>query len=177
MSAGVTFRLVRATAFAVVCSGLGASAHLLGGGTVTGPLAATALAISLTAAVPTTGRERGTHVVLFLLAGVQVVLHLLFSLAPSLSGAPGGHAHSGLVPGVGMLVAHGLATVLTALWLSRGEAVLWGLLRRLGARVLVLLRVAHRTPYWPVIAGTVEPVSLRSALLEHSLSGRAPPTA
>jgi hypothetical protein len=34
-----------------------------------------------------------------------------------------------VVPGVGMLAAHGLATVMTALWLARGEAALWSLLR------------------------------------------------
>ncbi|GAA2839829.1 MFS transporter [Nonomuraea rubra] len=178
MPAAVMFRLLRATAFAVVCCGLGAFAHLLGGGRVTALLAVTALVVSFVAAVPSTGRERGGTAVFLLLAGVQVALHLLFSFAPSLpvlSGLPGGHVHSGLVPGLGMLVAHGLATVMTAVWLSRGEAVLWALLRHLGVRVLVLLRVPHRTPYWTVIVDTVEPAPLRSVLLEHSLNGRAPP--
>ncbi|MEV5889126.1 MFS transporter [Nonomuraea fuscirosea] len=180
MPAAVLFRLLRATAFAVVCCGLGAFAHLLGGGTVSVLPVVTALVISFVAAVPVTGRERGGAAAFLLLTGGQVVLHLLFSFAPSLpvlSGAPGGHVHSGLVPGLGMLVAHGLATVMTALWLSRGEAVLWALLRLLGAHVLVLLRVPHRTPYWTVVVHTVEPAPLRSLRLEHSLSGRAPPAA
>ncbi|MET8987130.1 MFS transporter [Nonomuraea wenchangensis] len=179
MPAGVMFRLLRTTAFAVVCCGLSAFAHLLGGGRVTALMAVAALMVSFVAAMPATGRERGGTAVFLLLAGVQVGLHLLFSFAPPvlpvLSGVPGGHAHSGLVPGVGMLVSHGLATVMTALWLARGEAVLWALLRHLGVRVIVLLPLAHRTPYWTVVVRTVEPAPLRSAVLEHSLSGRAPP--
>ncbi|MEV0617710.1 MFS transporter [Nonomuraea sp. NPDC050404] len=177
MPAGVLFRLARATAFAVVCSGLAALAHLLGGGSVTAPTAATALVVSSAAAFPVTGRERGTSAVFFLLAAVQVVLHLMFSLAPSLPGMTGGHLHSGLVPATGMLAAHGLATVMTALWLSRGEAVLWALLRLLGVRVLLLLRAPHRTAYRRMAVRHAEPAPALSALLRHSLSGRAPPAA
>ncbi|MFI7134621.1 MFS transporter [Nonomuraea sp. NPDC050153] len=173
MPAGVTFRLVRAMVFAVVCCGLGALAHLLGGGRVPAPAAAMAFAISFAAAVPVTGRERGTKAILPLLAGAQVVLHLLFSTAPVV--VPGGHPHSGLVPDVGMLVAHGLATVMTALWLARGEAALWALLRRLGVRFRLLMCAPHRTPYGTAAVQAVEPAPLRAALLEHSLSGRGPP--
>ncbi|MFC4015287.1 MFS transporter [Nonomuraea purpurea] len=178
MPAGLTFRLIRATAFAVVCFGLGALAHLLGGGNVSAPTAATALAVSFVAAVPATGRERGTEAILTLLLGVQVVLHLLFSAAPSLLAAPavtGDHLHSGLVPNVGMLVTHGLATVMTALWLSRGESLLWALLRHLGVRLRLWMCVPHRTAYWAVAVRGFETTPLLSALLEHSLSGRAPP--
>ncbi|MER6946755.1 MFS transporter [Nonomuraea sp. NPDC000554] len=173
----MTFRLLRTTAFAVVCCGLGALAHLLGGGSVSAPMAVTALAVSFAAAVPVTGRERGTETILPLLVGGQVALHLLFSAGPSLllPGAPGGHVHSGLVPCAGMLVAHGAATVVTALWLSRGEVVLWALLRRLGVRPRLRLCVPHRTAYWAVAVRSVEPAPVLSALLEHSLSGRAPP--
>ncbi|TXK41540.1 MFS transporter [Nonomuraea sp. C10] len=174
----MTFRLVRAAAFAVVCCGLGALAHLLGGGNVTAPMVVAAVAVSFAAAVPVTGRERGTRVILFLLAGVQLVLHLLFSVAsslPSLPVAPGGHVHSGLVPGLGMLVAHGWATVMTALWLSRGEAVLWTLVRRLSVRLLLWWWAPPRTTYWAVLVPAAEPAPLRPALLEHSLSGRGPP--
>ncbi|WP_431930091.1 MFS transporter [Nonomuraea jabiensis] len=173
MPAGVTFRLVRAMVFAVVCCGLGALAHLLGGGSVPAPAAAMAFSISFAAAVPVTGRERGTKAILPLLAGAQVVLHLLFSTTPVALAA--GHLHPGLVPDVGMLIAHGLATVMTALWLARGEAALWALLRRLGARFRLLMCVLHRTPYGTAPVQAVEPALPRSARLEHSLSGRGPP--
>lgn len=173
MPAGVMFRLVRATAFAVVCGGLGALAHLLGGGSVPAPAAAVALAISFAAAVPATGRERGTEAILSLLVGAQVVLHLLFSTAPLAVSV--GRMHSGLGSDVGMLVAHGLATVMTALWLARGEAALWALLRRLAVRFRLLMYAAHRTAYETVAVRAFDPAPLRSALLEHSLSGRAPP--
>jgi hypothetical protein len=141
-------------------------------------MGAVALAVSFAAAVPATGRERGTEVIFSLLAAVQVVTHLLFSVAASPlvpQTVPVAHLHSGLVPGAGMLVAHGLATVMTALWLSRGEAVLWALLRRLTGRLVLWMRVPHHTAYTAMAMGTHEPTPLRSALLKHSLSGRAPP--
>ncbi len=71
---------------------------------------------------------------------------------------PAGRAHavhaSGLVPGFGMLVAHGWAIGLTALWLARGEAVLWTLLRRLAVRLLaVLLPPWSETPFCRAVGG------------------------
>jgi hypothetical protein len=86
-------------------------------------------------------------VVLPVLAHLQVVLHLLFSAdhVVSVTGEASPftvvqHVHSGLVPALGMLIMHAWAVLLTALWLARGEAAIWTLLRRL----CVLLGPAHR---------------------------------
>ena len=81
----------------------------------------------------------------------QLALHLLLAVArrlPRQAVAHAVHASGGLVPGLGMLVAHSWATVLTALWLARGEALLWALLRRLAVRLLaVSLPPVPGTPF------------------------------
>ncbi|WP_424533472.1 MFS transporter [Sphaerisporangium viridialbum] len=180
-TAGLTFRLARAAAFAVVCLVLGVVAHVAGGGTVSGRAAVFGLVVASLVVLPATGRERGMSVILPLLAGVQVALHLLFSTAPVLEPLVevGGHVHTGLVPGVGMLVTHGWAVGLTALWLSRGEAALWAVLRRLAVRLrlLVIFVSGRYGPPRTGHAGSPAPAIPRSALLRHAVSGRAPPPA
>ncbi|MEV0388766.1 MFS transporter [Nonomuraea sp. NPDC050643] len=170
-------RFARTAVFAVVCLGLGMAAHMLGGATVPAPAMLGAFGLAFGAAYPMAGRERSLAVILPLLGGLQVVLHLLFSL--SHAAAPhelAGHLHSSLVPNLGMLVTHGWAVGLTALWLARGEAVLWSLLRRLAVRLLViwlpLLTTPFSTPLW-----TAEPRVPRSAVLRHVVTRRGPPRA
>ncbi|MFC4591585.1 MFS transporter [Sphaerisporangium corydalis] len=181
MPAALPFRLARTAAFAVVCLGLSVTAHVVAGGTVSPSLALGVLALVTAAVLPLSGRERAAGVILPVLAGLQVVLHLVFSMAHTV-GTTGGasgfapHVHSGLVPGLGMLVAHGWAVVLTALWLARGEAALWGLLRRLGARLvraLLLLTVPERVR--PAVSRAAGPRAPRPAVLRHVVSRRGPP--
>ncbi|MFC4589905.1 MFS transporter [Sphaerisporangium corydalis] len=153
---------------------------MAGGGAVSERAMACGLAVAFLAALPATSRERGLGAIMLLLGAAQVALHLLFSTAPHLPplAVTGAHEHSGLVPGIGMLLTHGWAASLTALWLSRGEAMLWATLRRLAARLVLLLtspgpdcpaRVRRRVES-PALA------VLRSVLLRHVISGRAPPT-
>ncbi|GAA3469353.1 MFS transporter [Nonomuraea roseola] len=178
MSAGLPFRLTRASSFAVACLGLGVLAHLLGGGALSVPAAAGGLGVAFAAAWPLSGRERALGLILPLLGALQAVLHLLFSLSSPIASAPAGHLplHQGLVPGIGMLVVHGWAVGLTALWLARGEAALWGLLRRLAAgvcRVLVLYLTPSSASAAVVFAD--EPRQLRPVVLRHAVSRRGPP--
>ncbi|MER6175660.1 MFS transporter [Streptosporangium sp. NPDC001681] len=180
MPAHLTLRLARAAAFAVVCLGLGVLAHVSGGGVVSAPAAACALTLAFLAALPATGGERGLGVIWPLLAGTQVALHLLFSTVHLIAplAEAGGHAHSGLVPGLGMVVTHGWAGALAARWLARGEAALWAVLRRLAVRLCRLLRVRcgqTAAPARPWLTSSPAPPLLRSALLRYALSGRAPP--
>ncbi|SEN20429.1 hypothetical protein [Nonomuraea pusilla] len=197
----LSLRLVRTAVFAVVCLGLGVVAHGLGGGMSWGagsgmgagtgsgmgmgsgmdaglvplPALVAALALSFCAAFPLSGRERPLAVILPLLGGLQVVLHLLFSVShAAMPQEVMGHVHSGLVPGLGMLVAHGWAIGLTALWLARGEAAFCGLLRRLAARLLAVLLPVPRTPF-PGRPRASEPRALRSVVLRHAVTGRGPP--
>ncbi|TYB50416.1 MFS transporter [Nonomuraea sp. PA05] len=169
-------RLARTTVFAVVCLGLGVAAHVLGGASVPMPAMAAALVVAFAAAYPLSGRERSFAAILPLLTGLQVILHLLFSLSHAASPhALTGHLHAGLVPDLGMLVAHGWAVGMTALWLARGEAALWALLRRLAVRLLVIrLPLLTPTPFSTPLC-TTEPPVLRSAVLRHVVSRRGPP--
>ncbi|MEV4748867.1 MFS transporter [Streptosporangium sp. NPDC049248] len=177
MPATLPFRLARAATFAAVCLGLGVLAHLLAGGSVSAPVSATALALAFGVGLAVSGRERTLVVILPLLAGVQAGLHVLFSLSHVASPAEMiGHVHSGLLPGLGMLVGHGWAVGLTALWLARGEAVLWALLRRLGVRLCRVLVMLVTPAYVSLLsAGTIEPGVLRPAVLRHAVSRRGPP--
>ncbi|WP_084958605.1 hypothetical protein [Thermoactinospora rubra] len=174
MPASVPFRLARAAAFAAVCTVLGLLAHRFGGGDVGLPVAAAAFAASWLAAVPAAARERGYPATVALLAVLQAVLHLLFSLAHAAEPtALSGHAHAGLVPGLGMLAAHGWAVALTALWLARGEAALWSLVRRMLVRLSLVWPEPPPVPFYAVPAP--EPNIPRPALLRHTVNGRAPP--
>ncbi|WP_436758399.1 MFS transporter [Streptosporangium sp. V21-05] len=180
MPATPLLRLARAAAFAAVCLGLSVMAHVLAGGSVSVPAATVALVLAFAAALAASGRERTLAVILPLLAGAQAGLHVLFSLAHAASPAEMaemiGHAHSGLLPGLGMLVAHGWAVGLTALWLARGEAVLWALLRRLGVRLRRVLIVVVTPEYASFLtAAAIEPGVLRPAVLRHVVSRRGPP--
>ncbi|MEV8637509.1 MFS transporter [Streptosporangium sp. NPDC051023] len=182
MPATLPFRLIRATAFAAVCLGLSVTAHVFTGGTVSARSAVLALALAFVAALCVSGRERTLAVILPLMAGLQAVLHVVFSLAHAASPAASssaalGHVHSGLVPGLGMLVMHGWAIGLTSMWLARGEAVLWTLLRRLGVRLRHVLVVYVAPPAYTsfLTPRAIEPRALRSAVLRHAVSRRGPP--
>jgi hypothetical protein len=178
VSATLAFRLARTSAFAVVCLGLGVIVHLFGGGSLSTLGVAGGLGVAFAAALPLSARERSLGLILPLLAAVQAVMHVLFSLGHTLSVEAAGHLHSasGLVPDLGMLVAHGWATGFTALWLARGEAALWALLRRLAAGLCRVLAI-RSVPFWmpPVTVFSAEPHLLRSAVLRHAVSRRGPP--
>ncbi|MDH2429502.1 MFS transporter [Sphaerisporangium sp. TRM90804] len=144
MNARLPLRLVRASAFAVVCVTLAVLGHRVAGGAGPPEWATTAgVAGVALAAACMAGRERSPQTIIGSLAGAQVALHQLFDLS---SGGGGSvlslhPAHAeGLGAGIGMIVAHLTATLLTGWWLARGESALWSVLRRAGARAAVLLR-------------------------------------
>ncbi|MEV2272334.1 MFS transporter [Nonomuraea africana] len=179
MPAALLLRLARATAFATVCVGLGVLAHVFAGGTVTVETAAWGQGLSLLAALPLTGRERDLRVILPLLAAVQAGMHVIFAVVDA---TPAGdsvvqHLHCA-TPGLGMTILHCAAVTLTAVWLARGEAAVWALLRLAGARVLRLI-IAWLAPEPAVGRGPVpafpEALRLRSALLRSVVSRRGPP--
>jgi hypothetical protein len=171
------FRLIRTAAFAAVSLGLAMTAHVIAGGSVPGPAMAAGFALAFGAAWPLAGRERGTPAILALLTSQQLAMHMLFAAAhdshPITGVAHMVHSSGGLVPDLGMLVAHGWAIALTALCLARGEAALWGLLRRLGVRLIAVLLPLPATPFLRL--PYAEPPVMRSALLRHAVTGRGPP--
>jgi len=110
---------------------------------------------------------------------VQVVLHLLFSTWPAMAadGTPIAPLQDECTPTLGMLIAHAWAAGLTAVWLARGEAALWRLLRGLAVRLIRLL-TGHEVPGFaspvPVRADRERP--LRPAPPRHVISRRGPPS-
>lgn len=182
MTAPLLFRVLRAAAFAAVCTGLGVMAHLMSAtAPSTGSILA-GLALSLAAALPVLGRERSVNVLLPLLGGLQVVLHLLFALsAPAVPAAaaaahPAEHAHGLLPADAVMVVLHGCAVALTALWLAWGEALLWSALRRLALRfVRIILAWALPEPTPSPVPAFAAPCPPLQAALRHAVSRRGPP--
>jgi hypothetical protein len=177
--AALPFRVLRAAAFAVVCLGLGLGAHVLAQGMPDAESIGLGLAAGFAAAVPLSGRERTLGTILPLLAGVQVALHLIFAMghAAPVADAAGGHGHGGLTPSLGMLAAHAWAAALTAIWLARGEAALWRLLRGLAVR-LVRLLIAPPLPGYarPIVPRVDRERPLREAPPRHVISRRGPPS-
>ncbi|MEN3539417.1 MFS transporter [Microbispora sp. ZYX-F-249] len=173
-------RLARAAAFSAVCLGLGVLAHLFSGGEAAPGALALGLPAVFAVALPLSGGERTLRTILPLLAALQAALHVLFAVS-SPSAADGairhvlaGHAHAG--PGVGMLIAHGWAVALTSLWLARGEAALWALLRRLAVR-LTRIAADPAPPVFTTLASPHpdEPRLPRSVAPRHSVTRRGPP--
>ncbi|TNY36296.1 hypothetical protein [Thermomonospora catenispora] len=183
MTAPLPFRVLRATVFATVCTGLGVMAHLTGAAAPPPSSVLAGLIVSLAAALPVLGRERSVNVLLPLLAALQVVLHLLFALSappapavPEAVAPPAGHAHGPLPADAVMVVLHGCAVTLTALWLSWGEALLWSALHRLALRfVRIVLAWALPEPVPREAPAFAEPLPPLQAVLRHAVSRRGPP--
>ncbi|MEU0566812.1 MFS transporter [Nonomuraea sp. NPDC005983] len=178
MRARLPLRLTRTAAFAAVCVTLAALAHLLGGGAAPGPWAAgLGLGAASLLGLALCGRERSTATVNTVLAVAQLGLHELFATdgATYVGAYVTAHAHGqGLGVQGGMLLAHLTATLITGLWLSRGEAALWALLRRLGVRLTPLrpALVPAVPPVTPVVLVRDVPVD---PLFRHSVARRGPP--
>jgi hypothetical protein len=175
MRAQLPLRLARTAAFSAVCVPLAALAHVVGGGAGPEPWAA-ALGFGATAlaGLVLCGKERSAATINGVLVTAQLGLHELF--AGDSTGYIIVHAHGkGLVVDAGMLVAHLTATVVTGLWLARGEAALWALLRLIGRRLALLLppvAVPAVRPAVPVVFTRAVPP--RPAF-RHSLARRGPP--
>ncbi len=194
-------RLARSVAFSAVCMILAVLAHQVAGGA--GPSAwdmtlggSGVLGVSFALA----GRERSAAPIAGLLLAAQAALHELFThgatMRAVLAGPPGqpatGGMHGltdhvlhggGLSAGLGMLIAHLTATLITAWWLALGEAALWSLLRRAGAAAVRHLRsllghpvrrdLARRAAPGRVVWQVPHPPSRQA--LRHTLSRRGPP--
>ncbi|MFF5208364.1 MFS transporter [Streptosporangium sp. NPDC000396] len=178
-------RTARAAVFAMVCVGLAAVAHTLGGGHVEIRALPLGLLPVFGLALPLAARERSFAPILAGLVIAQLGLHLLFSALCSAevpaAPVPGPHdAHLSGGPGLGMLLMHAWAVWLTAWWLERGERALWSLLRVLAAwavRVLRLLLLGPVPAHGPagVRADGGQTWLLRPAMLRHAVTRRGPP--
>jgi hypothetical protein len=178
MRAQLPLRLARTAAFSAVCVALAALAHVAGGGSGPEPWAA---GLGLTAVaglgLALCGRERSPATINSVLVVAQFGLHELFAgddtAYVSVSVSVHGHG-DGLAVNAGMLLAHLTATLITGVWVARGETALWSLLRRLGRRLLLLRPVAV-----PAVRACVPVVFTRVVPLQpgfrHCLARRGPP--
>ncbi|WP_345005651.1 MFS transporter [Streptosporangium album] len=172
--------MTRAAAFSAVCVMLAALGHLAAGGSGPAPWAMVAGTTAVTAlAALLAGRERSTTTISVGLAAMQLFLHELFAYGDPSGTSLTAHPHGqGLGEGLGMLVAHLTATLITGWWLARGEAALWTLLRAAGRRlgaVLLLLFLPTTPAALPRVAfPAVVPVPTRG-VLRHTVSRRGPP--
>jgi len=160
---------MRGVAAGLLTAALAVAAHGVGGGGVP-PGATTALLAVLAATVgasATTAPRAGRPSALFgLLAGGQLLGHLL------LSAAGHHHAESSAPPAAAMLAAHLLAIVVGAALITTGER-LW---RALSRAVRVTVRMICPVVARPVPAARRADQPLRSALLlAASVSHRGPP--
>lgn len=189
-------RLVRALVLGAVAMTLGAGAHTIGGGALPGLPVLMLLSIPvglLTVAV--TARRVSRPALVGVLGLVQAGLHVaLGQMAPmghcapvaaasghaghqpgSLAGACTGVAESAAMPmslSGSMVLAHVVATLLTALILSRGEALLWRVIRAIAARVPAAPAALPRRVR-ATIAGSV--LRMRGRVAAGSARPRAPP--
>ena len=136
--------MARAAALGVATLALAAGAHVAAGGGLPSMTILAILAIPVSmAAMAVTARRCRPVLLLASMAGTQVLLHetlkALTAQVPgdmagqmSTASAMGGHAmaHAGGWSAA-MTAAHVVATVVTALLLSRGEQALWQLVSRL----------------------------------------------
>ncbi|RGA04654.1 MFS transporter [Microbispora triticiradicis] len=184
MRAALPLRLARSAAFTVVCVLLAVGAHWFAGG-ATPTLRALLVggAAVMTTATAMAGRERSPWVVIGLLLSAQAFLHeLLASLSPSVETTAVAHSHR-LGVGAGMLTAHVTAAVVTGWWLSRGEAALWSILRKIGTGALRWLRAvlavfqlfARLRPRPRLASYDLDREPRRGAVLRHAVIRRGPP--
>ncbi|WP_037959586.1 hypothetical protein [Streptomyces violens] len=194
------FRAVRAALFAAVCVVLAAAGHAAMSGAAIPPgVLAAALAAVGAAAWLAAGRQRGLPAITGGVLTVQAALHLAFAAAQGadsshmahmgnaahmdgmtgVHGTGGMHVMHGMTPG--MTAAHLLAALLCALWLRRGEAAFFQLLRCVAAlafRALRLVVAVCRAPEPVRKARTPErtrPRVPRWELIADAVSRRGPP--
>jgi hypothetical protein len=174
MRAQLPLRLARTAAFSAVCVTLAALAHALGGGAGAAPWTAGAGVVGVGGlGLVLCGRERSATTINVVLVMAQLGLHELFANDDTAYVSVHGHGE-GLTVDAGMLLAHLTATVITGLWLARGEAAFWALLRRIGRRLVLLRPVAVPAlrPSAPIVFTRVVPIQPG---FRHCLARRGPP--
>jgi hypothetical protein len=185
-------RWVRAASFAATCATLAAAGHVLGGGCVDRLTLLAGFVLTFMPALALTRRERTIATILPAVAVCQVLLHVLLSQAsaghampPMPAGADAAYpsadmqgVHDG-TSGLGMLLMHAVAVLVTSWWLECGEARLCALVRRVASWALRTFARLRPVPvYGParmVRARRRVQVALRALVLRHVMARRGPP--
>jgi hypothetical protein len=187
VTAGMAVRAARASVFAAMCVLLAALGHVMMSGTpLPRPALAVAFAVTASGSWAFARRERGPVTVIGAAAAVQGLLHVAFALAQphevlqhAAAPRPAHGPHSGVS---GMLAAHLLAALLSAVWLGRGERAVFRLLRAAARRLLapVLPALSARPPAPPAAPAwraTESGRTPRRLLLVRTIPSRGPPAA
>ncbi|WP_433281396.1 hypothetical protein ACQPZA_14710 [Pseudonocardia xinjiangensis] len=163
-------RRVRSAAFAACAVGLALGAHVTAGGEAPDVTLLLVLGVLVEAASSTFARRpRGAIATAVALLSAQVALHGSFMIA-----GPAHAAHVSHLPSPPMLVAHGLAALVLAVLLVRGEQLITRVAR-------VLVPVALLRPFRPLpvrrlmIVPPGDVPRPRPTVTLHDLSRRGPP--
>jgi hypothetical protein len=180
-------RWARGGTVGLVAVGVALAGHVAGGASTPEPAALAAVALGAAfIGVALSGRQWTLGPLLSLLLGAQAVLHVMFGpgdpAAPVVGGIPHAHHHAAAAAtadhaALGMLPAHVLAVLITALLLRRGEQWCWAPARAL-ARPLRIALLAGAPPVPPRSGLPVtgqRPSSPRSLMLAAALPDRGPP--
>ncbi|RNL82171.1 hypothetical protein EFW17_19830 [Halostreptopolyspora alba] len=181
--------------FATVCVGVSTIGHALTSGHAVEPTSvAVGFLLLLWIAHALTGRERGFGPICGWMVWGQLALHPILSLGqpPATTTAPptasAGHAAHSVPPdsdhgGVAMLLAHLVASVVSAWWLRQGEVSFFALLRVLRTLLRDALlppvidtspvAVRHRRRVWAVPCAA--PRGETARFLRHVVVSRGPP--
>ena len=140
-TAAAPFAITRRVVLAVVVASLTLGGHAAGQGALPGPVGV-GLAVLLASGLAFTAasRPRSWLWLLLFLLGAQVLIHAVLMVA-----VPHAHAAAGsvsLVPTGSAAAAHGMASLIAAVVLSRGDAILESWTRLLIARLGVIVPVA-----------------------------------
>lgn len=171
-----TLRAVRVFLLATTVVALSLVMHLLAGGDHPGTVSVLVLAgLTTLALLPPTRREITLPGLVVMLSAGQIVLHVAFEQCALLAAAPTAAHHPTPAPsGWMMIVAHVVATLVTAVVLRHGEALLWRLRDWLVGR-----RLPGR-PHVVVASGPESHTYLsceRPAFTGRQVQERAPPLA
>jgi hypothetical protein len=157
-------RLVRSVSAALVCTVTAALGHLAGGGAIPTETALIAfVGAALIAWILSARRVTGGQLV-GLLVLCQVGVHF-------------GSSASSMNMSTVMLATHVVATIVSALLLTRGEALVWHLAERLGLRAVPALLDVRLVPAARPLGPVHRSRSLTNVLLAHSRVERGPPIA
>lgn len=192
MAAAAPFRLVRSSMIAASALSLASAAHTVVGGGLPEPLIFLAIAaLTLLTCTFFSRWKLGALSILSLLAVSQLALHQCFEwfTMGSMPNPPQqDHHHNALIlplsselpshsvdsAGVGMLAAHIIATLVTALLVARGETALWALGDWLRPLLRVLAPILLPVPRHP----TAGPIHIERAKPQRFLKAerwRGPP--
>ncbi|MGC4938657.1 hypothetical protein [Kribbella sp. DT2] len=168
-------RAARAVMFTAVCVLLAVLGHVVMSAAAVPWWAVVPASASIAAAAwILADRERSVPFVVVGTVVAQAELHVVFTLAQSLTPAPM-HHHMAGAGSAGMLAAHLFAALLCGLWLAYGENATFAVLRTVADRILLLLRPWRSDPSWPRLRPAYWVAPTQQRLLADAITSRGPP--